>query len=77
MEEGFEKVSLERGIIQENARKLSMEFQKIKAKVLKGKGSFQEKNELLSCLKPCETQVKDLVSLSENLLELQMDVEID
>ena len=44
MEEGMEKISLERGIIQENARKLSMEFQKIKAKVLKGKGSYQEKN---------------------------------
>lgn len=54
MEENFEKIAMERGLIQENARKLSMEFAKIKAQILKGKGNPQEKKEFLQSLKPCE-----------------------
>lgn len=41
-----------------------MEFQKIKAKILKGKGNFQEKNELISSLRPCELKVKGLVEIT-------------
>lgn len=41
-----------------------MEFQKVKAKILKGKGSYQEKTELLVSLKPCEGKVKDLVEIT-------------
>lgn len=41
IEEGLSKITQQRGDIQEGARKLSMQFQKIKAKVLKGKGTFQ------------------------------------
>ena len=41
MEEGLEKITMERGIIQQNARILSMEIQKIKAAALKNKASHQ------------------------------------
>lgn len=63
------KIIEERGMIQENTRKLSLEFQKIKANLLKSKASMQDKRELLNNLKPCEEKVKDLVGMAENLSE--------
>lgn len=56
-------------MIQENTRKLSLEFQKIKANLLKSKASMQDKRELLNSLKPCEQKVKDLIGMAENLSE--------
>jgi len=53
LEQELNHTTEQRGTIQETARKLSMEFQMIKSKILKGKGSFQERTELISCLKPC------------------------
>lgn len=53
--------------------KLSMEFQRIKSKIMKGKGSFQERNELLSCLKPCEARIKDLLDVSERFFNAQLE----
>ena len=38
--DNFSKLSEERGSIQETARKLSMEFQKIKSRIFKGKAEF-------------------------------------
>lgn len=53
LEDGMSKIIEERGMIQENARKLSLEFQKIKANLLKSKANMQDKRELLNNLKPC------------------------
>ena len=40
MEGQYSKITKERGVIQEVARKLSMEIQQIKTNLLKGKVSF-------------------------------------
>lgn len=72
LEEELSHTTEQRGNIQETARKLSMEFQAMKAKILKGKGSFQERTELITSLKPCEQKVKELVEISERLIDLQL-----
>ena len=40
LETNAQKSSEEKGVVQETARKLSMEFQKAKSNICKGKGNF-------------------------------------
>lgn len=55
--------------------KLSMEFQRIKSIIMRGKGNFTEKNDLLSSLKPCEIRIKGLVEICERFFEAQLESE--
>ena len=53
IEEGMSKVVIERGVIQETARTLSMEIAKLKTNALKGRGGRQEKKAFVDSLRPC------------------------
>jgi hypothetical protein len=53
LEGKYDQITRERGEIQESARQLSMEFQKIKSVVIKSKGNIEDKKHLIQSLRPC------------------------
>ena len=57
----------EAGTIQEKARTISKEMQKMKAHVIKSQKAMKEKSEWLALLKPCEKMAADIVNLAEVL----------
>ena len=58
-------------MIQEKAKMVSKELQKIKYHSMKtANRSITEKSQLTNLLKPAETIVNELITLSENLIEM-------
>lgn len=58
-------------MIQEKAKMVSKELQKIKYQIMKtANRSITEKSQLTNLLKPAETIVNELITLSENLIEM-------
>ncbi len=64
MEQHIINATKERGVIQETARKLSMQIQQIKSTLLKGKANMSDKKEIILALKPCEAVVKEIINLA-------------
>lgn len=68
MEEQFNSLNSETSVIQEKAKFISKELQKIKSFIIKGQNrAFKEKTELLALIKPCELAASELVNISETL----------
>ena len=70
IEEQFFNLNLETSLIQEKARFISKELQKVKAYIIKSQSkTIKEKQEILELIKPCENAAGELVTISETLSE--------
>lgn len=73
----MEKLSRDRGTIQQKAKLASKEIQKVKSQIMKNTSkSILEKSQLTTMLRPTEQAINELINLSETLADIDLEIQL-